>query len=248
MPDLKTHMRVTAVFRAFADARKPLRLSDLAAALSLPVSSCFALIKALVEEGYLYELSKRSGYYPTGRMHEHTLAVNAHDPLLERIGGVLERLRDQTVETITLGRCVGKNLVYVTGFESPSSVRLAVLAGATRPLHANAMGKALLSSMSPEARRELLRGGRLERLTANTITSAAKLEVQIEKMAKRGWFTSVSESTDGGAAVAVPLDLPQGLYALQAAGPLERIKQRFPEHAESLRRARSEIERLLKQK
>jgi len=246
MPDVKTQLRAIAVFRVFAEARKPLRLSDLAIQLGIPISSCFAIVRGLLEDGYLYELSPRGGYYPTGRMQEHVAAIGAHDPILERIGAVLYRLRDETVETVTLGKRVGSQFIYVTGLESPSTVRLTVLAGSVRPLHANAMGKALLGSLSAEARHALLAKARLDRLTPQTIVSAAKLEKEIEKMARRDWYSSVSESTEGGAAVAMPLSLAQGSYAVQIAGPAERMKSKLAQHVRSLGRAREEMEGLLK--
>lgn len=241
MADVKTQLRAIAVFRIFADAKKPLRLSDLASRLDIPVSSCFAIVRAMTDDGYLYEISPRGGYYPTGRMQEHLNAITANDPVMERIGKVMQRLRDETAETVTLGKRTGSDFVYVTGIESPSTVRLTVLAGSARPLHSNAMGKALLSTLPAEKRRELL-SRKLEKLTADTITSAPKLEAQIDKMLKRGWFSSVSESTEGGAAVAMPLSLGGGAYAIQVAGPVDRMKGKLAQHVQSLARAHAEIE------
>ena len=61
MADVRTQLRALEVFQVFARVRKPLRLSELARELNIPVSSCFAIIRALLDNGYLYEMARRGG-------------------------------------------------------------------------------------------------------------------------------------------------------------------------------------------
>ena len=56
---VKTAARTLDVFECFAEARRPLSLSELARAIEAPVSSCFALIRTLEDRGYLYAVGRR---------------------------------------------------------------------------------------------------------------------------------------------------------------------------------------------
>ena len=49
----------------FAEAQKPLLYSEIAAQMEIPLSSCHGLLKTMVARGYLYEIGKKHGYYPT---------------------------------------------------------------------------------------------------------------------------------------------------------------------------------------
>lgn len=63
--DVKTAARVLDVLNLFAEAQKPLLYSEIAAQMEIPLSSCHGLLKTMVARGYLYEIGKKHGYYPT---------------------------------------------------------------------------------------------------------------------------------------------------------------------------------------
>ena len=241
MPDVRTQLRALDVFRVFARVRRPLRLTELAREMDIAVSSCFAIVRALLENGYLYERNERGGYYPTDLIHAHARAISEHDPVREIIGSVLARLREETGETTVLGKAAGTKSVYVLVYESLNNMRLASVQGAMRPLYANAMGKALLSEMHPEARGQLLRGVKMKQVTGNTITSPEKLETQIVRMKKRGWFSSEGENAEGASGIAVPLRLGRTVYALYLGGPAERMRDHLDRNVKALQTARDEI-------
>jgi len=63
------------------------------------------------------------------------------------------RLRDQTGETVLVGKRLDRQAVYLEVLESPHSIRYSPKVGEFRPLHASASGKALLRLPSGELRR-----------------------------------------------------------------------------------------------
>jgi len=205
-------------------------------------SSCFALVKALEQEGYLYEISPRDGYYPTGRMQAHVDAIAAHDPIVAAVRPELERLRDETGETAVLGKRAGGVSQFIAVCESTNSIRLSVTAGAMKPLHVNAMGKLFLAAMTPAERRLALGRGRLQRLTPRTIVSQAALLKDIEAMRERGWYSGEGESVAGAMGIGVPVVIHGLLYALQIGGPAERMKVGLKRHLAALQAARLRIE------
>jgi predicted DNA-binding transcriptional regulator len=121
MADSKLEFRVLRLYACFAQARRPLRLTELVQLLHIPKSSCFALVKGLVTDGYLYEIAPSVGYYPTARMHEHTNAIADEDPVLSSIHSILESLRDTTGETVVVGRVNGNQSVFVAVYEQHSA-------------------------------------------------------------------------------------------------------------------------------
>ena len=67
MTNVKTADRTLRLFETFAEEARPLPLSELGRLLSIPVSSCLALIRTFQNAGYIYEVRRRSGYYrPNG--------------------------------------------------------------------------------------------------------------------------------------------------------------------------------------
>jgi len=224
-----TELRVLRLFAVFAAAREPRRLSELAADLKIPTSSCFALVKQLVAEGYLYEVGERGGYYPTERLHQYTRVVSANHPVLRHLAGEMEQIRNRTGETVMLGRRDGAQWLCLAVRESLQEIRHTGFTGRRRPLHVGAGGKALLGGCSAEERKEILMTGGvlsgrdLVAMGPNTLATLEALEDDIRRSEARGWYQSAGEGIPGSAAVAVRLHLAGVTYVLQAAGPADRF-------------------------
>ncbi len=58
--DVKVAGRTLDIIEAFSQRRAPLLLTELAAAIGAPKSSCSELIRTLKRRGYLYALGRRS--------------------------------------------------------------------------------------------------------------------------------------------------------------------------------------------
>ncbi|PTN41906.1 IclR family transcriptional regulator, partial [Achromobacter xylosoxidans] len=96
--DVKTAARVLDVLNLFAEAQKPLLYSEIAAQMEIPLSSCHGLLKTMVARGYLYEIGKKHGYYPTQKLIHVATLICRSDPLNAVIEPVLARVRDITGE------------------------------------------------------------------------------------------------------------------------------------------------------
>jgi DNA-binding IclR family transcriptional regulator len=199
-------------------------LSDLAAEMNIPISSCFTLVRNLLSEGYIFEPYERKSYYPTGKLRSWMTIIGENDPISHRIDPILERIRDQCGETVTLGQLSGKSVVYIAKADSLKPIRMVVRIGIKRPIHTVAMGKALLSLMSPEKRAAFLKKYNFEQLRPATRTSLAALECDIREGAQRGYFISREESVEDAMAVATPVKIAGQDYAFQIAGPRARVE------------------------
>lgn len=108
---VKTALRVIEIIEIFSREQKPLALSELARELNAPASSCLALVRTLLSLGYLYETSRRQGYYPTGRLLAMAQRITKADPVLERLSPSLRELCAITGETVVLGKLTSLNTV-----------------------------------------------------------------------------------------------------------------------------------------
>ena len=82
---VKSASRTLDVFELFAREQRPLTLSEVAAALDAPLSSCFNLVRALKGRGFLFGVGPRRQIYPTREMYDVASAIAASDPWLRRL-------------------------------------------------------------------------------------------------------------------------------------------------------------------
>ncbi len=98
--------------------------------------------------------------------------------------------------------------------------------GAQLPLHATALGKALLA-FRPELTDELLARG-LPRLTQATLATPAPLRKALEAVREQGWAAEREEAVIGESSIAAPIFDRRGdaAGAIGIAGPTERLYTR----------------------
>ncbi|WP_341909573.1 IclR family transcriptional regulator [Ferrovibrio terrae] len=235
--NVKTAVRTLDLFETFAREGRPLPLSELGRLLAIPVSSCFALVQTLQNRGYIYEVQRRSGYYPTRRLQAVAEQIAASDPLLDRIRPTLLELRDQTGETAVVGKLQDARVLYLDVAESQQRIRYIASIGEFRQPHANSLGKALLAALPQGERARLLKDYDWTAPTPRTLSSPAAFEREMEAITQRGWAVNAGESVADLAAVACALRLNRDWYAISVAGPLYRMEPHLAAYGEMLRAA-----------
>ena len=137
---------------------------------------------------------------------------------------VMERLRDETGETVNLMVLDGTTGVYVESVESHQSVRKVVHVGTVEALHCSAVGKAILAFLEESRLEEILARG-LQRFTPNTITSADALKDHLAVVRGRGYAIDDEEGEVGTRCVGAPIFGLDGRVtaALSVSGPSFRL-------------------------
>ena len=225
MDAVKTAKRTLDIFEAFAAAQEPLTLSDLARQIQSPISSCHGVIRTLKARGYVYLLDKRR-YYPTRKLLDLGSRISPHDPVIERLLPHLEALRKRTDETVMIGKREGDEILYVVTIESMQTIRYTLHAGDRRPLHASAVGKALLGQLSDERLIEELRRVKMKRFTEATL-NAEGLLADLRKSRRRGFFVTRGEFDAGGMGIARAFAVEAETFAVGVAGPMARLKDKL---------------------
>jgi IclR family transcriptional regulator, acetate operon repressor len=232
--DVKTAGRTLDLFETFAKTQTPLSLSELARAVHAPPSSCFHIIRTLQARGYLYSVQPKRQLYPTRRLFDVARAIVAGELWIVRIEPVLEQLRNHTKETIILGKRQGDQVVYLLVLEGPQSIRYSSQAGALKPLHSSAIGKALLGALAPAELQDLLQRLPLPRVTMATITDREVLLTDLDQGRKRGYFVTKGENVVDVMAVAATVRLGGDSYGIAIAGPVHRMENDLADHVSAL--------------
>lgn len=239
--EVKLVARTLELIELFAQVRRPLPLTELAQGLGAPMSSCLALVRTLVARGYLYEVRRRGGYYPTAKLHALSAQILTGDPWLEHVRPRLVALRDAADETVMLGKIQDGHVLYVDVVEATQPVRYTAKPGAHRPLHTSAVAKAILARLPPAERDSALAEADYTRYTDRTLTSREALLAEVERVAEQGWAENVGESVADLTGLAVALDLGGEWYALCMAGPTPRLRERREAHLLGLQAAADAI-------
>jgi DNA-binding IclR family transcriptional regulator len=203
-------------------ADRPKTAVELSENLGLNWNTVYRIVRNLEEKGVLTQIDgKRFAinlqvFQLGGQLREAAL-IDAARPIMVSLAA-------ETEESAFLSIRQGLRATVIHRVESPHPLRLTSRVGSSRPLHAGAMGKLLLSYAPDEVIEQLLRTP-LERRTENTPTDPDELRRQLAQIQADGVACTVSENTSGSSAVAAPVRGSSGLVvaALSIGGPSDRI-------------------------
>lgn len=170
-----------------------------------------------------------------------------NDPFLERIGSELPALRNQTRETVILGKRQGDAVLYLDVVEGQHTVRYTAKPGEFKPLHSSSIGKVMLGALSDDALGEWLRLHPLPAVTGRTLVDRKRLRRDLDESCRRGWFMTCGENVEDVTALAVPLSIRDEVFGLAMAGPSHRMEKRVDELAAQRVAARHRIEEVFRQ-
>jgi DNA-binding IclR family transcriptional regulator len=195
--------KALALLDALGGPRQTMGVSELAQIASLPKSTAHRLLTVLIDSGYVRRVGDK--YALSTRTFElgNRVAVARSNGLRDRAMPVLAELYAQTRETVHLAVQAGSSVLYVEKLFGPDSAKVQTAVGARRPLHATALGKAILAHADPEG--EAASYMRLRRLTAYTIATPDLMQRTLEKVRSEGYATDFEESALGISCVAVPV-------------------------------------------
>ena len=164
-PGVKSAMRTVALLDFFARQGGMYSLTQIQQELGYPKSSLYALLRTLVELGWVET-------DPTGTLYRigmRALLVGASyidgDPVVGMAHETLEWLAEVTGETVHFGRLDDYDVVDLSSRPSRHSLRPVVRVGRRMPAHSTALGKALLAD-----RPDPILADELERQTEHTLT------------------------------------------------------------------------------
>ncbi len=213
--------RALLLLDIIAREREGLSNADISRRMAMAPSTSSYILSRLEREAYVRR-DDRTGRYQIG-MRLLELAYGAlrtigHRPIVEP---ALHRLVEQTRLTALISVWVRGRAVVVDKVESPESIKLDVDLGYPHYAHSSAAGKVLLANLSPDEFNVFVSEHGLPRRTARTITSKAKLQLELENVRRQGYASSNEEEFIGGRAAAAPIvdGFGKVCAAVSAVGP-----------------------------
>lgn len=203
--DVKSAARTVELLELLAARQnRPARLRELSDALGAPRSSVYALIRTLMERGWVRADADGTQYSIGIRALLAGTTYLDTDPYLRIVQPHLTELNGELDETLHFGRLDRGDVVYLATKESTRYIRPFSRVGRRLPAYSTAMGKALLAErldtgVDPHLPREMTP------LTPNTLVDFDALVRELERTRERGHAVDDEENYAGVSCIAVAL-------------------------------------------
>jgi DNA-binding IclR family transcriptional regulator len=224
MKTIQSVDRAVRILKALGEHPGRLGLADLAERVGLAKTTVHGLLRTLQEHG-LVEQHLDTDKYQLGpellQLGNSYLDLNE---LRSRSLAWSELLASRVGEAVRVGvPHTGGVLVVHHVFRPDASLQLLEV-GALLPLHATALGKAVLAYVDGDDVDDLVRSG-LQKLTGQTHTTAAALRRDLTSVRELGYAVEREEALLGEGGVAAPIfdRRSEAIGAVGVAGPKERL-------------------------
>ncbi|WP_319518503.1 SMP-30/gluconolactonase/LRE family protein [uncultured Martelella sp.] len=209
-----------------ADAKQPLRFSELHKQSGLSKPTFARILRTLVAFGLVRQDTSQGTYVLGARFMQLSQKVWETFDLSAFASPELRNLSSELGETVALCVLDGDEVHFM---EQQAGTGLGVLIdpGWRAPVYSTAAGKALLAFQEPGVARALLHRLSFHAYTATTITTMEKLQAELTLTQARGYAISFEEHLPGVNSVAVTIAGRDGLPvgALTVLGPSSRLTE-----------------------
>jgi DNA-binding IclR family transcriptional regulator len=202
-PGRSVTSKVTALLGAFSPPCPELSLNELARLTELPLSTTYRLVTELVDWGGI-ERVEGGGYRIGLRLWEIGSLAPRTTNLRDIATPFMQDLYEATHENVQLAVLDGREALYLEKITGRRSVGAKTRRGGRLPLHATAVGKALLAYAPQQLVQALVTAG-LTRYTPHTIVAPGHLQRALVEVRRTGLAVSREEMSVGVTSIASPL-------------------------------------------
>src|SRR3982074_783259 len=213
--------RAARILRALAAGSGRLGVSELSDRLGLAKGTVHGLLRTLHDHG-LVEQDSDSDKYQLGPQ-----LLQLSNRYLD-----LNELRATGAgEAVRVGVPHGNGVLVVHHVFRPDTSLQILEVGAVLPMHATALGKAVLAYLAEPERKDVLDAG-LPKLTGRTVSTLPALERELDAVRERGYAVEREEAVLGEVGVAAPIFGRNGavIGGIGVAGPSERLNGKAREN------------------
>jgi DNA-binding IclR family transcriptional regulator len=234
--------RVFCVLESCAASGRPLTLVDLSKRTGLPKTTVHRVCWKLVELGLL--LHSDDGFQVSPKL----FALGSMSPDLRRLRALampwLHELTARTGWATNLAVPAEQRALVVEEVYGRNARRMPRMVGARLPLHATAVGKALLSGLDDAVLDDYLGTSALRAYTPNTIVRPNLLRDQLMRIRVTGFSLSFEEWSLGTSGVAAPI-IADGQVIAAVAVVGETNERSMQSHVQYVRQVGSKLSQAL---
>ena len=238
-------LRLLQVLECLAEHPEGRTLSQICAALEVPKTTLFTMLKVLQASGHTQQAA---GIYRLGGPAVKLgaqMAASGRRTFPGCADGTLQSLCRCTGETgfLAVLTADGADCRYVSVVETDSSLRFTVKVDSLKPSYATGTGQAMLAYLPDAELRAILERVTFERITDKTVRSRAALLKKLDAVRRCGTSTTDSGTVAGVLSVAAPIfdhagrvvaAISVGGPSARMAGPIERIEREVRGAAEDI--------------
>lgn len=222
--------KALAILLAFSADQRELGTTEISLKIGVPKSTVSRLLKILVSTHFI-EQNSVTKKYALGNS-AHRLAATATKTFDTRMLVVarplLEKLAEQTGQSIALETLTGLDVVLAMHVEGPSHLRFIFQQGEIVPINVAAGAKAILAQYDDEFLDACLHRN-FEKFNDKTIIDKDTYRLELARVRREGVAYDRGERYDDIHAMGVPILNPVGLPtgAVIIAGPASRLTESF---------------------
>jgi len=218
--------RALSILERLAEA-DGMTLTDLAQSVGLAPSTTHRLLTTLLQRRFA-AFDEEYGVWVIGVGAFNVGNAFLRNRRIVTLGRpVMRRLMEDVGETVNLAVEDQNELVYVTQFESHAPMRAFFRPGRRAPMHASAVGKAMLAEMDEATVADLLHRKGMPRFTDKTLIDPAALRAELARVRERGWAVDDEEHTVGMRCVAATIhnEHAEVIAGVSLSGPSVRVTE-----------------------
>ena len=237
-------LRALTIVEILAQRHDPMGVTELAHLLRLDPSTVYRLLATMMLAGWVHQDPQTRCYYLALKVAHLGGLVQEQNLLCDRALPILRSLAASSGETAHLATLDGSEVVFIAHEVSRNYLVVNVDLLSRGPSYCTAVGKAMLSCMSPTEVEMRLDGITWEPLTPKTITSIPELLRDLQKARELGYAIDDEEYSVGVRCVASAIQdsLGKPIAAVGLTGPTVRFTaDRIQEFSTATRAAAQQI-------
>src|SRR5215813_12584559 len=223
--------RAAQILDCFGFDHQELSVSEIGAKTHLHRSTAHRILMAL-EYNDLIQQDPENGKYRLGiKLFRLGHQAVSHLNLREICRPFLNRVMEETKETVHLAVLDEDQVLYLDKVEGPHALRMPSRVGRRIPTYCTSLGKAMLSCLDDQEVKNTLRVQVLRPYTVNTVKTLSHLVTDLRMIRKRGYAVDNEEIELGLRCVGVPIKDYTGamVAAMSVAAPSARLSsQKIP--------------------
>jgi IclR family acetate operon transcriptional repressor len=196
-PPIQSLQRGLGILEFVARKGSGVSMAEVSRQVGLHTSTTFHLLRTLSTLGFLQQDETTKQYFPGSKIFHLATSASTELQLLNCASPVLAELARQTGEASHLAVLERQEIIVIAKVDGNSRVGLSDRVGYPRPAHCTAIGKVLLASLADADLEAFLRTAQLAAFTAKSITSAAQLRQELDRVRTQDYAFDDEEFVQG---------------------------------------------------
>ncbi|WP_214808103.1 IclR family transcriptional regulator [Exiguobacterium sp. s102] len=225
MSNVQSLERALTILNKLSEYPDGLKISQLTEQLDLSKSTIHRLLTTLGSMNYIAKDAETNKYKLGLQILFLSRNISDSNEIIRAAKPFIEKLSKDINETVHL--CIEDRgeIVYIDKIESNHTVRMFSRIGTRGQMYCTAVGKILLSGVTPSYFEEVVEKIDFAPRTPNTITSQGEFRLEIEKVKQQQYALDNIENEEGIRCIAAPIYNHKGeiIASFSVSGPSNRV-------------------------